>query len=67
MDARAPMWWGNLLLIFIETMTMGLLVASYFYIRRNFWEWPPPRGMNGIDSNGSPSTSVNSRPVFSWP
>lgn len=43
MDARAPLWWGNLFLIFIETTTMGLLVASYFYIRRNFWEWPPPR------------------------
>src|SRR5213078_1948969 len=42
-DARAPLWWGNLLMIFIETMTMALLVAGYFYVRRNFWEWPPPR------------------------
>jgi cytochrome c oxidase subunit III len=42
-DARAPLWWGNLLLILIETTTMALLIASYFYIRRNYWEWPPPR------------------------
>lgn len=43
MDARAPLWWGNLLMIFIETTTMVLLLAAYFYVRRNFWEWPPPR------------------------
>jgi cytochrome c oxidase subunit III len=42
-DARAPLWWGNTLMIFIETVTMVLLFASYFYVRRNFWEWPPPR------------------------
>jgi heme/copper-type cytochrome/quinol oxidase subunit 3 len=42
-DAQAPLWWGNLLLVLIETTTMALLIASYFYIRRNFWEWPPPR------------------------
>jgi cytochrome c oxidase subunit III len=43
MDARAPLWWGNLLMILIETTTMALLIATYFYVRRNFWEWPPPR------------------------
>lgn len=42
-DSDAPLWWGNLLLIFIETSSVALLLASYFYIRRNFWEWPPPR------------------------
>jgi cytochrome c oxidase subunit III len=41
-DAHAPLWWGNLLLVFIETTSMALLIASYFYVRRNFWEWPPP-------------------------
>ena len=43
MDARSPVWWGNLLLVCIETTTMVLLIAAYFYIRRNYWEWPPPR------------------------
>jgi cytochrome c oxidase subunit III len=42
-DAHAPLWWGNLLLIFIETTSMALLFATYFYVRRNFHEWPPPR------------------------
>jgi cytochrome c oxidase subunit III len=42
-DAHAPLWWGNLLLTLIETTSMVLLFATYFYVRRNFWEWPPPR------------------------
>ena len=42
-DARAAVWWGNLLAIFIETTSVTLLVISYFYLRRNFGEWPPPR------------------------
>jgi heme/copper-type cytochrome/quinol oxidase subunit 3 len=42
-DSRDPVWWGNTLLIFIETTTIALLIVSYFYLRRNFQEWPPPR------------------------
>ncbi|MEA2708897.1 MAG: cytochrome c oxidase subunit [Phycisphaerales bacterium] len=42
-DAHAPLWWGNLLLVFVETTSMALLFATYFYVRRNFHEWPPPR------------------------
>jgi heme/copper-type cytochrome/quinol oxidase subunit 3 len=40
---REPVWWGNALLMFIETTTIVLLLVSYFYIRRNFQEWPPPQ------------------------
>jgi cytochrome c oxidase subunit 3 len=43
LDHRAPLWWGNLLLLVIETVMFGILVASYFYIRKNFIAWPPPR------------------------
>lgn len=43
LDHRAPLWWGNLLLLVIETVMFGILVASYFYIRKNFETWPPPR------------------------
>src|SRR3954447_19125947 len=43
MDAYAPVWWGNALLMMIESMTVLLLLASYFYLRRNFTEWPPPQ------------------------
>ena len=40
---HAPIWWGNLLMILIEGAAFALLVASYYYIRRNFDTWPPPR------------------------
>ncbi|HEY0544467.1 MAG TPA: cytochrome c oxidase subunit 3 [Pyrinomonadaceae bacterium] len=42
-DAREPLWWGNLFLLFIETTMFGILVATYFYLRQNFQLWPPPR------------------------
>ena len=38
---RTPLWWGNTLLLFIETTMFVLLGASYFYLRQNFHEWPP--------------------------
>ena len=44
-DTRSPVWWGNTLLIFIETTTLVLLLVTYFYLRRNFEDWPPPQGM----------------------
>jgi cytochrome c oxidase subunit III len=40
---HAPIWWGNLLMIFIEGAAFALLAVSYYYIRRNFDTWPPPR------------------------
>lgn len=42
-DSREPVWWGNALLICIESMTVVLLLVSYFYVRQNFKEWPPPQ------------------------
>jgi cytochrome c oxidase subunit 3 len=40
---HAPIWWGNLLMIFIEGAAFALLVVAYYYIRRNFDTWPPTR------------------------
>ncbi len=42
-DWRDPVWWGNTLLMIIETVTMALIVAAYFYIRRNYTVFPPPK------------------------
>ena len=42
LDHRSLIWWGNLLLIGIETTMFALLVSAYFYIRPNYTEWPPP-------------------------
>ena len=43
MDYRSPLWWGNALLLCIETSMFVLAVATYFYFRRNFDQWPPPK------------------------
>src|SRR5436305_9955884 len=45
LDARAPAWWGNMLLLAIETTTVALLAVSYLYLWRNYpqAQWPPPR------------------------
>jgi heme/copper-type cytochrome/quinol oxidase subunit 3 len=42
-DERSPLWWGNLLLMFIESTTLAIMLASYFFIRMNFDQWPPPK------------------------
>lgn len=42
-DSHEPTWWGNMFMIFIESTTILLLVATYFYIKRNFDSWPPPK------------------------
>src|SRR4051812_7768151 len=42
-DHRSPIWWGNALLLCIETSMFAIAIASYFYFRRNFDQWPPPR------------------------
>lgn len=42
-DSHAPAWWGNVLLMCIETTTVALMVVSYLYLRQNFEDWPPPR------------------------
>jgi heme/copper-type cytochrome/quinol oxidase subunit 3 len=41
LDHRSPPWWGNLMLLMIETTMFGILVGAYFYLRQNFPEWPP--------------------------
>jgi heme/copper-type cytochrome/quinol oxidase subunit 3 len=42
-DHRAPLWWGNTLLLFIETTMFGILIAMYFTIAMNTNPFPPPR------------------------
>lgn len=34
-------WWGTLSFIVIEAFTLVLMVAAYFYLRLNAYEWPP--------------------------
>ncbi len=48
---RAPIWWGNLLFMVIETVSVSLLVVSYYYLRQGNADWPPAR------SDAGPSTT----------
>jgi heme/copper-type cytochrome/quinol oxidase subunit 3 len=39
--SRSPMFWGTALLCCIEGTALALLFTSYFYLRENFYHWPP--------------------------
>lgn len=57
LDYKAPVWWGNVLLLVIETMVFAFLVTAYLYFRQNIEPWPPPRVQGGppflLDPNPS--------------
>lgn len=53
-DTRALIWWGNLLLLMIETTMFGILVATYFYLTQNFNLWPPPRAESPVGYGTEP-------------
>jgi cytochrome c oxidase subunit III len=38
---KAPLWWGTMGLILIESTVFALAIASYFYLRMRYPEWPP--------------------------
>lgn len=59
-DHRSLIWWGNLLLLIIETTMFGLLVAGYFYLRQNFEQWPPP-------NPASHPPDFDPVPALEWP
>lgn len=39
---RAPIWWGVVGLIAIETTAFAVLAVTYLYLRGGALEWPPP-------------------------
>jgi heme/copper-type cytochrome/quinol oxidase subunit 3 len=39
---QAPLWWGQLMLAFIEGTMFAILIATYFYYRLSVDVWPPP-------------------------
>jgi len=42
LDYNEPIWWGNLLLLFIETTMFVILVSVYFSVWMNLDPFPPP-------------------------
>jgi len=41
-STEAPLWWGQLLMAFIEGSLFCCLIAMYFYYRLGTFPWPPP-------------------------
>lgn len=41
-SSQAPLWWGQLMLCFIEASMFCMLIAIYFYLRLSVDMWPPP-------------------------
>ncbi|HSU32855.1 MAG TPA: cytochrome c oxidase subunit 3 [Bryobacteraceae bacterium] len=39
---QSPLWWGQLMLAFIEGTMFFILIAAYFYTRLRMDVWPPP-------------------------
>lgn len=39
--SRAPLWWGMVMLLVIESAVVGTLITTYFYLRINHADWPP--------------------------
>src|SRR6266480_5472251 len=40
-DTLDPVFWRNNFFLAIETSMFVILVATYFYVRQNFAQWPP--------------------------
>ena len=45
-DHHSLLWWGTLGFVVIEGFTLVLMLASYFYLRINEFDWPPGRTPN---------------------
>jgi cytochrome c oxidase subunit III len=41
LGTRSTIWWGQSLMMIIESTIMAMLIASYAYVRSNFAVWPP--------------------------
>jgi heme/copper-type cytochrome/quinol oxidase subunit 3 len=52
---RAALWWGTMGMIVIESTVFALCIASYFYLRMCYAEWPPP----GVAEPSLPIPTIN--------
>jgi len=58
-DMRSPVWWGNTLMILIESTTIVLVLATYFCCWRNFEKWPPPNPNRLMSHDTLPSLGAS--------
>jgi cytochrome c oxidase subunit 3 len=64
---HAPIWWGNTLMMMIEGAGFAILIATYFYIRRNFDTWPPTRTLlpdMGVSTLNAAILTISVLPMF---
>jgi cytochrome c oxidase subunit I+III len=41
LGTKSSIWWGQSLMMLIESVIFAMLIASYAYVRSNFAVWPP--------------------------
>lgn len=41
-STQSPLWWGQLMITFIEGTMFAIIIAAYFYTRLRMDVWPPP-------------------------
>lgn len=41
-STQSPLWWGQLMMCFIEGSLFCVLIGTYFYLRLGVDVWPPP-------------------------
>jgi cytochrome c oxidase subunit III len=64
LDHRSPIWWGNLMMMLIETTMFAITIAAYFYLRLNFDQWPPvqsnflPPNFHPVPDLGIPTVNL---------
>jgi cytochrome c oxidase subunit 3 len=58
--SRSTLFWGTACLCLIEGTALALLFTSYFYVRGNFYEWPPSDRMPAVVGSIATATLVAS-------
>ena len=67
LDARHPIWWGNTLLLAVESTILTLVLVTYIYLRKNFDVWPPPRVNAGVPLLGpAPELAIGTWNLLLW-
>jgi heme/copper-type cytochrome/quinol oxidase subunit 3 len=61
---QAPLWWGMWGLFAIEGTMIALVLASYFYLRLSFKDWPPPNFGFPALGPGTVNTAVLIASIF---
>lgn len=62
---HTPIWWGTLGIVVIEAFVFAVLIAAYFYLRKNVHDFPP--GRTPLPDLVLPTVNVVIMLVSLWP